>query len=233
MGFGILFLAYFLAFFVPLSYLHIIGYAAVAWALLKLKDYRPQFMKAVWWLIPLGICCLYHVVNSVLSLLPSLGMAAVELPFINQTVTAVVSMVESVLILCFHFSLLRTVRGFASELELPAIAKRADWGLWLVSIQSTCYVVALILELASMELQLFSLIAFLLQFVWSVYNMINIFTCYMYICPEGDEDMERKPSRFAFVNEFREKMDERDRRAREKETSYMERKRQNKKKKHK
>ena len=231
MGFGILFLAYFLAFFVPLSYLHIIGYAGVAWALLKLKDYRPQFIKTAYWLIPLGVLCLYHIAQSVLSLLPSLGMAAIELPFVNQTVTAVVSMIESVLILCFHFSLLRTVRGFASELELPAIAKRADWGLWLVSIQSTCYVVALILELAAVQLQLFSLIAFLLQFVWSVYNMINIFTCYMYICPEGDEDMERKPSRFAFVNEIREKMDERDRMAREKEAARMQQKNQKKKRK--
>ena len=231
MGFGILFLAYFLAFFVPLSYLHIIGYAGVAWALLKLKDYRPQFIKAAYWLIPLGVLCLYHIAQSVLSLLPSLGMAAIELPFVNQTVTAVVSMIESVLILCFHFSLLRTVCGFASELELPAIAKRADWGLWLVSIQSTCYVVAMILELAAVQLQLFSLIAFLLQFVWSVYNMINIFTCYMYICPEGDEDMERKPSRFAFVNEIREKMDERDRMAREKEAARMQQKNQKKKRK--
>ena len=231
MGFGILFLSYFLAFFVPLSYLHIVGYAGVAWALCKLKDYRPALLRAVWWLIPLGVCCLYHVLAGVLSLLPSLGMAAIELPFINQTVTAVVSIVESVLILCFHFVLLRALRGFAFELELPEIAKRADWGLWLVSIQSTCFVVALILEMIGWGLQLFSLIAFLLQFVWAVFNLINLFTCYMYICPEGDEGMERAPSRFGFVNEFRHKMDERDRLAREKEALYMERKKNKKKRK--
>lgn len=234
MGWGILFLAYFMAFFVPLSYLHLIGYAVVAWALIKLKDYRPAFMNAVWWLIPLSVCCAYHIFCNVWELLPGFGVAVPELTFINNTVTAIVCIVESALIFCYHFVLLRQVRGFASELELPGIAKRSDWGLWLVSIQCSCYILAMILELVGWGLDLFSAIAALLQFAWAIFNLINLFTCYMYICPEGDEDMERKPSRFAFVNEFREKMDERDRRAKEKEAAYMEQKKNKKnKKKHK
>lgn len=233
MGFGILFLAYFLAFFVPLSYLHVIGYAGVAWALLKLRDYRPAFIKAVWWLIPLGAFCLYHVLGSVLDLLPYLGVAAPAVPFVNTTVKAVVSMLESALTLVFHFVFLRTLRGFAAELELPAIAKRADWGLWLVGVQASTYIVALALELAGYGLQLLSMIAFLLQFVWAIFNLINLFTCYMYICPEGDEDMERKPSRFGFVNDIRDKMDERDRMAREREAAAAEQRRNKKKNQHK
>ncbi len=229
MGFGILFLAYFLAFFVPLSYLHVIGYAGVAWALSKLKDYRPAFMRAMWWMIPLGVCCLYHVVGSVISLLPYLGIVSPELPIYGTTVNAMVNMVECVLTLCFHFVLLRQLRGFAVELELPAIAKRADWGLWLVGVQSSTYVVALALELAGVGLQLLSLLAFLLQFVWAIFNLVNLFTCYMYICPEGDEDMERKPSRIGFVNDIRNKMAERDRLAREREAAARERKSKKKK----
>lgn len=229
MGFGILFLAYFFAFFVPLSYLRWIGYAGVAWALCKLRDYRPAFLKAVWWLIPLGVCCLYHVSGSVLGLLPYLGVTAPELPFFGTTVNAIVSLIESVLTLGFHFVFLRQLRGFAAELELPAIAKRADWGLWLVSVQVSTYVVALALELAGFGLQLLSLLAFILQFIWAIFNLVNLFTCYMYICPEGDEDMERKPSRFGFVNDIREKMDERDRLAREREAAARERKKKKKK----
>lgn len=229
MGFGILFIAYFLAFFVPLSYLHVIGYAGVAWALYKLKDYRPAFLGAAWWLIPLGVCCLYHVSGSVMGLLPYFGVAAPEIPLFGREVTAVVSMIESAAILGFHFVFLRQLRSFAAELELPAIAKRADWGLWLVGVQVSTYVLALALELAGVGLQLLSLIAFLLQFVWAIFNLINLFTCYMYICPEGDEDMERKPSRFGFVNDIRDKMDERDRAARAREAAAAEQ-RKNKKK---
>ena len=217
MGVGILFLAYFLAFFVPLSYLHVIGYAGVAWALTKLKDYRPAFLKAAWWLIPLGVCCLYHIAGSVLELLPYFGVAVPELSLLGTVPNAIVSMLESALTLGFHIVFLRQLRGFSAELELPAIARRAEWGLWLVCVQSNCYILALVLELAGMGLQLFSLIAFFMQFVWAVFNLINLFSCYMYICPEGDEEMERAPSRFAFVNEIRSKMDERDRFARERE----------------
>jgi hypothetical protein len=53
----------------------------------------------------------------------------------------------------------------------------------------------------------------------------------MYICPEGDEEMERRPSRFGFVNDMRDKMDERDRLSREREAAARERKNKNKKKK--
>lgn len=230
MGFGILFLAYFMAFFVPLSYLHLIGYALLAWALLKLKDYRPAFERAVWWLIPLGACCLYHVASSICSLLPSMGVAVPELAVFGTVATAGVTLAEYVCILGFHLVLLRQVRGFARELELPAIAKRADWGAWLVMVQCSCYIVAMILELVGWPLQMFSAIAALLQFVWAVFNLFNLFTCYMYICPEGDEEMERKPSRFGFVNDMREKMEERDRAVREKDAQARE---QRKKKKHK
>ena len=69
----------------------------------------------------------------------------------------------------------------------------------------------------------------MMQFAWAIFNMINLFTCYMYICPEGDEAMERKPSRFAFVNEFRERMDERDRLAREREAERIKQKKNRKK----
>ncbi|MBO5757525.1 MAG: hypothetical protein J6S28_07495 [Clostridia bacterium] len=229
MGFGILFLSYFLAFFVPLSYLKVIGYAGIAWSLGKLKDYRPAFTRAVWWLIPLGVCCLYHVIGSVLALLPHMGMASIELPVFGKLVTAIVSMLECALTLCFHFVLLRELRGFALELELPAIVKKADWGLWLVGVQASTYIVALALEIAGFGLQLLSLIAFLLQFVWAIFNLINLFGCYMYICPEGDEDMERRPSRFGFVNDMRQKMDERDKLAREREAALRERKKKKKK----
>ena len=231
MGFGILFLFYFLAFFVPLSYLHVIGYAGIAWALTKLKDYRPAFLKAAWWLIPLGACCLYHVAGSVLDLLPYFGVAASELALMGKLPTAVVSILESVCMLGFHIVFLRQLRGFAAELELPAIAKRADWGLWLVGVQVSTYVLALTLELCGMPLQLLSILAFFTQFVWAVFNLINLFTCYMYICPEGDEDMERAPSRFGFVNEIRGKMEERDRMAREREAAAMQARKQKKKKK--
>lgn len=225
MGWGILFLAYFLAFFVPVPPLSFIGLSLAAWALYKLKDYRTGFMTAIYWLIPLALCVLYEVVMFAFMVAPYLGIVVPELAW-TGVVTVIVMLIKFTLILCFHFVLLRNLRAFAAELELPGIAKRAGWGLWLVSVQCSCYIVAMLLELIGWPLDPFSALSVLLQFVWAIFNMINIFTCYMYICPEGDEEMERKPSRFAFVNAFRAKMDERDRAAREREAQRQQSKQQ-------
>jgi hypothetical protein len=40
-------------------------------------------------------------------------------------------------------------------------------------------------------------------------NLYLIFRCYAEICDQSDVDMERKPSRFAFVNNYRDEMDRR------------------------
>ena len=39
--------------------------------------------------------------------------------------------------------------------------------------------------------------------------LVMIFSCYMYICPEGDEDMPRHESKFDFVNKMRNESDRR------------------------
>ena len=44
------------------------------------------------------------------------------------------------------------------------------------------------------------------------------------ICPEGEEDMPRKPSRFAFINKLREKQDEKDEKAIQRTKEYVEKK---------
>ena len=43
-----------------------------------------------------------------------------------------------------------------------------------------------------------------------VMNLTVIYSCYMRICMPGDEHMKDKPSRFAFVNEYRARQAERE-----------------------
>ena len=42
-----------------------------------------------------------------------------------------------------------------------------------------------------------------------VLYLTMIFSCYMYICPEGDEDMPRRESKLEFVNKMRTESDRR------------------------
>ena len=50
--------------------------------------------------------------------------------------------------------------------------------------------------------------------------------CYTRICDEGDVEMNRKPSRFAFINKMRAELDKREEKALESQEQYIEEKRQ-------
>ena len=70
-----------------------------------------------------------------------------------------------------------------------------------------------------------------IQFIYTALNAFLIFKCYAMICPEGDEDMPRKPSRFAFINKIRAEKDAREQKALEEAKHYYESRKKNKKKK--
>ena len=55
----------------------------------------------------------------------------------------------------------------------------------------------------------------------------------MRICDENDVDMQRKPSRFAFINTMRQRFDEKQERAAQQQADYMREKAQKKKNKRK
>ena len=65
----------------------------------------------------------------------------------------------------------------------------------------------------------------ILYFVWIIFNLVLIYSCYARICDESDVDMEQKPSRFAFVNKMRAESEERSRAAAERQAKYKEEKR--------
>ena len=67
---------------------------------------------------------------------------------------------------------------------------------------------------------LFGAPALLLYFVWIVLNLVLIYSCYARICDENDVEMERKPSRFAFVNKMREELDAKEQKAIESTAEY-------------
>ena len=52
-------------------------------------------------------------------------------------------------------------------------------------------------------MKVFALPMILIMFGAYFSMALMLFTCYKEICPEGDEEMPRKPSRFAFVNRIR------------------------------
>ena len=83
MGWGILFIGYFLAFFVPVPPLALAGLALVAFAIWKLMDYRAEFRAAMYWLIPIAACSLAESLVFASKILPYLGIALPEMPWLK------------------------------------------------------------------------------------------------------------------------------------------------------
>ena len=74
----------------------------------------------------------------------------------------------------------------------------------------------------------FGIPTLLAQFTYIILNLILIFMCYTRICDESDVEMNRKPSRFAFINKMRAELDKREEKALESQEQYIEEKRQKK-----
>ena len=67
-----------------------------------------------------------------------------------------------------------------------------------------------------------SLITILATIALIIVNLSVIYTAYMRICMPGDENIDKdKPSKFAFVNEYRARKAERERETAEKRAKLM------------
>ena len=62
----------------------------------------------------------------------------------------------------------------------------------------------------------------ILQIFYTVMNSALIFKCYAMICPEGEEDMKRKKSRFEFINKWNKMQDEREEQVEKQTKKYFE-----------
>ena len=66
------------------------------------------------------------------------------------------------------------------------------------------------------------MILLVLQLLYTIMNSALIFKCYAMICPEGQEDMKRKKSRFEVVNKWNKIQDEREEQLEAQTRKYIE-----------
>ena len=212
MGFGLLFVGYFAATFLTLNsagfLIRLVGYGIILAAVGKLRQYHRAFGLARW--------------GSALMLLVSAALAfagvgeflyeSLLIPsrLVSDFAMTVLGYVEQVSSLVFHALLLWAIRAIAMETEVNKIAVNAVRNFVFLCIYEVVYLVGILpveaIHNASARL---GLIALLVYFVCVVLNLILFGSCYAWICDEGDVEMRRKPSRFAFVNRMREENERR------------------------
>ncbi len=197
MGFGILFIGYFIAAIIFLGFMSVVrvlGCAVMLISTLKLRKYNKAFDML---LVALCVCVLFYGFDAVIDILGITlsGMAA-----------SVVLWADTFINFALNACLLLSIRAIAKETESDKIYFAATRNLAFFGI---LLVLQLIAKMPFNITQNLNIIAIILLLLLSVLNLILIFRCYAQICDAGDVEMERKPSRFAFVNKYREEMDRR------------------------
>ncbi len=223
MGFGLLFIGYFVATFMTLNtfgvYVRVLGYALILVSALRLRQYHRAFN----WM---GLGTLLMLVFSTILACSEISelfyqMLWVDQPLFPSASEVIFGYIEQVVFLIFQVLMLYSIRGIAKETEDSKIANRAVRNLVFICLYYTVYLLRL-LPVASVQACAAELtwIAWVVYLACQVLNVLLIGSCYMRICDESDLEMERKPSRFAFVNRFRAENERRKEKARREYAEY-------------
>lgn len=203
MGFGLLFVGYVFTYLIGFTKYTagaiLIGCCLMYSGLSRLRNYNPTFKRAIYIIIPIFFAKLYlcgGLIDEIFEL---------NIPFFRGTVSIVLNVIEQVLDLAFHFALYTAVKSITSDLDLYKLNNSALRNIILTFMY---YIPALLwmlpITLADTVKTGFGYLLIILRLFISVLNSILIYSCYMHICPVGDEDMPIKKSRFAFINKLRE-----------------------------
>ena len=198
MGFGYLFAGYLI--FFNFTYYHVYTDVFAALVLLlglsTLRQYAKGFARAFYTALPLAVIGLISFAGKLLSLF--------ELLAFPTELNAFLSVATLLLKGVFVWFSLSGVAELAKETDIPVLRLRA---LRNRALSLVFYLLGILLET-----NLFSHVSVLLQYVTLFYMLYGLlctflnakcfFESYIWICLEGDEGMERRESRFGFINKL-------------------------------
>ncbi len=228
MGFGTLFIGYFLL--LNLTYFQLtdlISALLILYALYKLSLVSSQFK--------LSYYASYLFVALGFAELP-IALISLITGFENSTLTSALSIVRAVVLCVLTLLILQGIGLLAKELKVERVP---TWSQVMIFLSGGVYLLQIFCESARLAsflsqtviswLYITVLIGWLLV---PILNLIIIYTCYMRIgLPDEDKPKEPKPSRFAFVNEYRRRRAEKRAREEEDYRREMEAKKKRRKKK--
>ncbi|MBQ7337306.1 MAG: hypothetical protein IJW40_02510 [Clostridia bacterium] len=204
MGFGVLFIGYFLEFLLGLNrigvFTHVIGYMVIFVGLSRLRLYCHKFRYALYMTIPLMLLSAYRTFEGLAELF------VLDYPFVTDTATMLVQWADLALVLLFHIFLAIAMMEICNRTGVKKNAIRAMQNMVIVVIYVVLQACLMLLDGTTIATLLYGL-SLLLNLLWVICNLVLLGSCYMRICPAGEENSvkEPKPSRFAFVNRLREK----------------------------
>ncbi len=220
MGFGTLFAGYFLI--LNIAYYGFSDFLAAAimlYGLYKLSSVNQGFKAAMYSMCLFGVFSLVELVAFTLDMFSIGGNLAAFM--------TVLSTLRHLLVCLFTVPMLIGMRDVCREVELPDLAVRCKRSIFAAF---AVYALGIVLEaegifsfIPANYLPLVSLAMMTLTLIYVIFNLTNIYSCYMKICMPG-EDEKRKEKKSGIMDKFMARQEE-------KQREYIEYKLENKAKK--
>lgn len=225
MGFGILFCGYLITYLLSLNpyaaLTRFVGYIVLFAALSKLGRHNRFFGYSRLLAIPLALMAGVDAVVSLLSRFMG-ESAPASLGKLSSALAGGLTMFDLALGICLFMA----IYWLAADTELPKLARGARMAMLLTGAYGVLTGLSVLpVKLGPSYANTLALLVLCVRLVWTVYALVLIFRCYMWICLEGDEEMAQKPSRFAFVNEYRARQAEKQEHAKAEAIAYAKEKR--------
>ena len=206
MGFGYLFVGTVLTVnVVAHGFTDLIAYILLLMGMMTLKDYGTRLKSAyyaAWPLLAVGAIELFVTGADFLEI----DLAAlIGFGTTNESLSRDAGLLNQIALLVFTFLLLRGLRTLAQETDSPSLEVRA--------FRNQIFAVLYHVPMAFLNIpftakpliaaQNYMFYPFLLfGFIYLILQAKLIFSYYMWICPEDDVEMERRPSRIPFLNKL-------------------------------
>ena len=202
MGFGILFVGYFL--FLNVTYpgfTDLISGLLILYSFYKLVPINKYFRMSI---IPAVVFSVFGLFELVVELMAMVGVNISEISIYLAAPRFIITGIISI-------TMLMGLWEVASEVDVPETKGRVKVARPLTYI---AFPLCAILEFPvitniipdGLPIAIVSTLSLLFVFIVTIYNLTAIYSAYMRICmpDDVDHDVKVKPSRFGFVNKFRE-----------------------------
>ncbi len=220
MGFGLLFIGYFIATIPALAFPEIAGFtgfALISIALMSLIEYDRTFGYALAASLPLTLITFLLTVGYVTEIFAIPPIAFFE------WVDGISDVLINALKLVFHVTLAIGVYNIAKDTGADKLCFPARRNM---AIYTACYLIDLsALFLADIARYLIP-IGMILYLVVIILYLVMIFSAYMRICDEKDVDMELKKTNIGWYDKLMEKTAEKEQQAADSTAQYIREKRE-------
>ena len=208
MGFGILFIGYFLLLNFPYhAYTDAIAAALIMYGLYKLSKINDGFRFSFCSSIGFTAIGAFELCVAAFGMFTEIDS--------TSPIIFLPSIFRYLIIAVLSFLMLRGIIEVAEEVGLSEIAIKAKMrsyltvGVYSLSIFLQSELLANIIDHKILvSLYAFTILAMLVVIIMT---LCSIYSCYMRICMPEDLEMEEKPSKFGFVNDFKQREEEKSR----------------------